>query len=999
MMVRKLAAALLGVGVMVPGLVQALGLGGIKLNSALSEPLDAEIELVQVRELTEEEILPSLASNSDFSAAGVEKYHFLTEMKFDVVVNPNGRSYIKVTSRKPMKEPFVNFLVEVHWPEGRLLREYTMLLDPPVYRAQTAPTIQRSTVTPPRTASRTTSQPISRATPASAAASSGSAATMTAPASSGQTYGPTGPSDSLWGIASQLRPSSRVNVHQTMLAIQRLNPQAFVNGNINLLKRGQVLRAPSEEDALSISSQDAIRMVAEQNRAWREKAPTPSTAQAAPVDATGKSAGAVPARVEEEEGKLSLVSPAKTEVVAAETAQGGEASGTGGVLRDKLAMAEETTDKFKLENEDLKLKLNDLQQQTDTTNQVLKLKDDQIAALQAKMAELQAQLDQVKSGAAPTVTAPADSAPPADVTAPVAPVTEIAPAADTSMPAVSADASAGAAPASEPTPSQSEVDYNYAEQPEETAKQAPAAETSAPTTSATSQVEVVDGGGVVSEIKKPALVENESPKPAQPVVIEPSLVDEVFSNWFYLLGLAGLGVAGIAGWTLSRRKKADASELDEALVKDFALPAQANEPLDNFQQAESVLEAKTESPKEEAVPQTGDVVGEADIYIAYGRFTQAAEMLEKAAAKEPGRDDIRLKLLEVAAESKNPELFDRHAVVIGKNGNAASVARMESLRAKLGSGAAAAAVAAPVAQQIAQEKDEDIDSLEELEFDAGSIDFSKPVENKGATESVGGLDFSLDFRLTDAPVEKPQAPKAEVADENSLDFDLEMDLEKEFSPAAEVKAAPIATSSDVDMEALEFEGDFNFSPATETAPAAELADEDHGIELELAVDEAPIAELADNETVDFELVDDIQTSTSTPVLAEDDDVRHAMDFENEDTIDSSSAALLADELDFAETAPEQADAGDSFELDDVALETTAVPAPAPVAFTRAEPSQSEEDLDFITDGDEASTKLDLARAYIDMGDREGARDILDEVLAEGNAEQQREARELLARLE
>ena len=70
------------------------------------------------------------------------------------------------------------------------------------------------------------------------------AGSAAAPSSNGQTYGPTGPSDSLWGIASQLRPSSRVNVHQTMLAIQRLNPQAFVNGNINLLKRGQVLRAP-----------------------------------------------------------------------------------------------------------------------------------------------------------------------------------------------------------------------------------------------------------------------------------------------------------------------------------------------------------------------------------------------------------------------------------------------------------------------------------------------------------------------------------------------------------------------------------------------------------------------------------------------------------------------------------------------------------------------------------------------------------------------------------
>lgn len=986
MMVRKLAAALLGVGVMVPGLVQALGLGGIKLNSALSEPLDAEIELVQVRELTEEEILPSLASNADFSAAGVEKYHFLTEMKFDVVVNPNGRSYIKVTSRKPMKEPFVNFLIEVHWPEGRLLREYTMLLDPPVYRAQAAPAIQRSTVAAPKAAPRVTSQPASRVAPSSASAP----AAVSAPTGSGETYGPTGPSDSLWGIASQLRPSARVNAQQTMLAIQRLNPQAFVNGNINMLKRGQVLRAPSEEDALSISAQDAIRMVAEQNRAWREKTPTPSTAQAAPVDATGKSAGTVPARVEEEDGKLSLVSPAKTEPVSGETAQGGEASGTGGVLRDKLAMAEENTDKFKLENDDLKLKLNDLQQQADTTNQVLKLKDDQIAALQAKMAELQAQLEQAKGGAAPTATAPEASA----AVTEAAPATESVPAAEAPAPVTPADDSASSVATEETTAAQAEVDYNYEAAPADAGKAEPAAE-EAPVASA-GQVEVVDGGGVVSEITKPSLVETEAPKPSQPVAEEPSLVDEVFSNWFYLLGLGGLVAAGLIGASLSRRKKAESSELDESLVKDFSLPAQASEPVADFQQVAPATESRGESQKEEVVPQTGDVVGEADIYIAYGRFPQAAEMLEKAAAKEPERDDIRLKLLEVAVESKNPELFERHAAAVSQSGNATSISRMESLRSKLGSVAAAVAVAAPASQALAPETDENLDALGDLEFDAGSLDFSKPAETKASTEAVGGLDFSLDFRLTDAPVEsKPQAPKVEVSDDNSLDFDLEMDLEKEFAPAPEAKAAPLETAADLDVDSLEFDGDFKFAPATEPV-AANLA-EDQGIELELADEEAPVASLVDEETVDFELVDDIQTASSAPALAEDDDVRHAMDFEKEDTIDSSSAALLADELDFAEPSAEIA--GDSFELDEVALVAPAVAAPATVAFTRPEPAQGEDDLDFITDGDESSTKLDLARAYIDMGDREGARDILDEVLAEGNAEQQREARELLARLE
>ena len=137
-MVRKLAAAMLGVGVFIPGLANALGLGEIKLNSALSEPLDAEIELVQVRELTSTEILPTLANENDFANSHIERYHFLTDLKFKVVVNEKGKSVIRISSSKPVKEPFLNFLVEVNWPAGRLLREYTLLLDPPVYSSQKA---------------------------------------------------------------------------------------------------------------------------------------------------------------------------------------------------------------------------------------------------------------------------------------------------------------------------------------------------------------------------------------------------------------------------------------------------------------------------------------------------------------------------------------------------------------------------------------------------------------------------------------------------------------------------------------------------------------------------------------------------------------------------------------------------------------------------------------------------------------------------------------------
>ena len=103
------------------------------LKSALNQPLVAEIELLEVRDLASNEVVPNLATAEEFSKAGVDRQYFLTDLKFTPVLKPNGKSVIRVTSNKPVREPYLNFLVEVLWPNGRLLREYTLLLDPPTY--------------------------------------------------------------------------------------------------------------------------------------------------------------------------------------------------------------------------------------------------------------------------------------------------------------------------------------------------------------------------------------------------------------------------------------------------------------------------------------------------------------------------------------------------------------------------------------------------------------------------------------------------------------------------------------------------------------------------------------------------------------------------------------------------------------------------------------------------------------------------------------------------
>ena len=135
--VRKLVLAIAAASALSSGMAHALGLGEVSLKSALNQPLVAEIELLEVRDLASGELIPSLATPEDFTKAGVERQYFLSDLKFTPVLKPNGKSVIRVTSSKPVREPYLNFLVEVLWPSGRLLREYTLLLDPPLYSPQT----------------------------------------------------------------------------------------------------------------------------------------------------------------------------------------------------------------------------------------------------------------------------------------------------------------------------------------------------------------------------------------------------------------------------------------------------------------------------------------------------------------------------------------------------------------------------------------------------------------------------------------------------------------------------------------------------------------------------------------------------------------------------------------------------------------------------------------------------------------------------------------------
>ena len=116
----------------IPTLAQALGLGGIEVKSGLNEPLNAEIQVIQAAPGEADGLAVALASAEDFARVGIDRARMEMPLSFTVGKGSNGQAVIKVTSTGPVKEPFLNFLLEVNWSKGRLLREYTVLLDPPV---------------------------------------------------------------------------------------------------------------------------------------------------------------------------------------------------------------------------------------------------------------------------------------------------------------------------------------------------------------------------------------------------------------------------------------------------------------------------------------------------------------------------------------------------------------------------------------------------------------------------------------------------------------------------------------------------------------------------------------------------------------------------------------------------------------------------------------------------------------------------------------------------
>lgn len=1066
MKVRKLAVALALAGGLGSSVAHALGLGEIELQSFLNEPLDAEIDLRKSTGVSPDEVFVNIASEADYNRVGISRNYFLTKLRFNVTTAPDGNLVVNVSSSEPLREPYLNFLLEVTWPSGRLMREYSLLVDPPVYAEESG---ERQVVAPAAsTATRTTASPSRPAATRSSAPASAAGDT----AYSRTTFGPTGQSDTLWGIAIKVRPDSSLSPQQVMLAIQDLNPDAFIDGNINKLKRGQVLRIPTAEQIRSRTPAQAVREVVAQNEALsapRREVDATASAESVQPQAPAAAPGTAPAPDE-----LKLLVSEDSGSRASE--DGGSAAGdgrTGGTADAGSAVAMEELDKVRRENEDLSGRVEDLQSQVETLQRLLELKNSQLAEIQnlnadgadgaLQPAPVTGTGEVTADSGAEAGTAELQSAESADAA--------VAGADGSDVGDDAGDPEVGAAEAGAPEEGADATDSRDAAEGLSTDAAAGAGTDEMASDEAAGGVADDAFGGTAEPASEAApepqpLQQSAQPAPTEPAPVAASqpkadkgfpgnFIDAITNNFLYQVALGGGLVLLLLILLLLARRNASR---EKAFYDE--LNAEAGDEKDSFDLPVGAQGGAVEAEV--------DALAEADALIGQGRYEQAGQSLEAAISREPSRSDLRLKLLTVYADTQDRSAFDKQfreleamedeqvmaeAVALrSRLDEAEDIPSIDDLESQLRSGSFGndsgtdESSLHPTDETVAEEyaaRPEDNELAADFDFESGNeaFDLDEDELAKAAGAETGTEAESFDFDLSDLDVDAGsdvipdnEAKKAEQ-DDFSLDFEIpeaveeQDDLTVDFD-LGESAGSEETSSLDLDRDSADLTGksdsdlDNDFSSlelddldtdtatdlgglATDSESAEPLADKDTGMLDESFLDELDAeldkvgAEDGFEDDLDDGGLEELELDVSDEDLALMEEVSEGgsdlgaldddLDLENSLADDGS---LLSDEVPVAEdveddiplTSPE---AG-------VQAEETARSAGS-VEFDEADIGE-DDDFDFLSGTDEAATKLDLARAYIEMGDNDGARDILEEVALEGSDSQKLEAQDLLKKM-
>ena len=904
----------------------AAGLGKITVLSALGQPLRAEVELSASREELSS-LSARLAPHEAFKQAGIEFVPALGGIKLEIDKRTNGKPVIRLTTSQPINEPFLDLLIELNWTAGRLVREYTFLLDPapevlarkpvapPVAKREAEPAAQPSPVASPK-------QPEVRADDKPQAETKPVEAKPVGEAQGREIK----KGEYLRKIAAESQYDG-VSLDQMLVAIFRSNKDAFIGNNMHRMKAGKILNIPDRDTVAAVDTREARKTISAHTadfNAYRQKLASAAAGAEAPKEGAAQqvATGKIEAKVEDK-----APPPAETKdqlkISKSEAAKDVRAAqGKIAALEEDLVAKDKALKEAQSRQADLEKNLKELQKLVELKNQSL--------------AELQKQAE-AKAVPAPEVKKP-------EVPAPAkAPET---------VPAVPAPAVAEK-PAEKPAEPAKPVD---SEKPAEAAKP--------------------DVAAKPTEAPKPV----EAPKPAPkkavppPPLPEPDFIDELMDNPAILGGgVLVLGLLGFIGYRQRLKKKQqEGSESPPTttanLTANSVFGATGGQSVDttgssmatDFSQASiSAIDA------DEGV----DPVAEADVYMAYGRDAQAEEILLDALKTDPTRTAIHVKLLEIYAGRKNNKQFetlasDLYAQSGGVGGDwekaAAMGLKLDPANPLYGGGTAGdkqsvhtdTTVIVPAGEKQLRDTWTMPGELSQIsdavEKGAATVVLERPVAAVAeAPVAPAALDFDLDLGAP-AAAPAPQAPAAQPSasakaeSPAGLDFDLGMDFKAGSRQQAEYN--PEATMI--------------LDVAKAAPPAADL-------ELDIKLDE-PVA--AADEGLHF----DLDLGAPVPSAAE--------------VVDMDKTIAGGNALDFdfnigAPTAPRPAPKAEAeIDLGSINLDLGKPSAAEPAA------------------GDEVSTKLELAKAYDEMGDREGARELLNEVVKEGNAEQQAKAQGMLAKL-
>ena len=388
------------------GNVFALGLGTIQVRSKLNQPLDAVIPVIVDSPAEASGLEVALASAEDFQRVGLDKARVDVPLEFSVGTD-RGQTVVHVTTKDIVREPLVDFLVVANWPKGKLLREYTVLLDPPMM----APAAGAATLSPAQEAPRAKPQPLAperehaaakpahvktprTESPAPAKPAAAKPAPAARTAGSGE-YGPVAAGETLSEIAGATRPDDKTNLDAMMLALLKANPNAFYRDNINALKRGAILRIPSADDIKAGGNAAAVAAaVREQNQAWASNAPVAKPTLVAKTGAPkAEPAATKPTKppAASADSHLALVPPGAGKGKQNSSDHPGAASGSGNAQATaELARTRETLTSREQEVTDLKSRVKDLEKMNDDGKRLLSLKQNEIADLQNKLKQLEA---------------------------------------------------------------------------------------------------------------------------------------------------------------------------------------------------------------------------------------------------------------------------------------------------------------------------------------------------------------------------------------------------------------------------------------------------------------------------------------------------------------------------------------------------------------------------------------------------------------------------------